>query len=88
MVKLRLTRIGRKKVPFYRIVAMEALQKRDGQAIAILGTYNPLKSPSEVVLKEEEILKFLSTGAQPTEKVKALLKKEGVWEKFLDTKKK
>ena len=87
MLKLRLTRLGRKKVPFYRIAAMEALSKRDGKAVAYLGTYNPLaEEGKQVVLKE--ILKFLSNGAQPTETVKSILKKAGVWAKFQETKKK
>ena len=89
MLKLRLTRLGRKKVPFYRIAAMEALTQRDGKAIAYLGTYNPLvEEDKQVVLKEEEILRFLSNGAQPTETVKSILTKAGVWEKFQATKKK
>ena len=89
MLKLRLTRLGRKKVPFYRIAAMEALSKRDGKAVAYLGTYNPLaEEGNQVVLKEEEILKFLSNGAQPTETVKSILTKARVWAKFQETKKK
>lgn len=88
MVKLRLTRLGRRKTPFYRIVAMEALGKRDGKAIAYLGTYNPLVEENQVQLKEEEVLRFLSNGAQPTETVKSILTKSGVWAKFEETKKK
>ncbi len=89
MLKLRLTRLGRKKVPFYRIAAMEALTRRDGKAVAYLGTYNPLaEEGKQVVLKEEEILKYLSNGAQPTETVKSILTKAGVWAKFQETKKK
>ena len=89
MLKLRLTRLGRKKVPFDRIAAMEALSKRDGKAVAYLGTYNPLaEEGNQVVLKEEEILKFLSNGAQPTATVKSILTKAGVWAKFQETKKK
>ena len=89
MLKLRLTRLGRKKVPFYRIAAMEALSRRDGKAVAYLGTYNPLaEEEKQVVLKEEEILKYLSYGAQPTETVKSILTKAGVWAKFQETKKK
>ena len=61
MLKLRLTRLGDKKRPSYRIVAMEALSKRDGGAIAYLGNYFPLED-SKVVLKEEEILNFLKNG--------------------------
>lgn len=87
MVKLRLTRLGRKKVPFYRIAAMEALGKRDGKAIAYVGTYNPLVSENQLKLNEEEVLRFLSNGAQPTLTVKNLLVKAGVWEKFQATKK-
>ena len=89
MLKLRLTRLGRKKVPFYRIAAMEALSRRDGKAVAYLGTFNPLaEEGKQVVLKEEEILKYLSYGAQPTETVKSILTKAGIWEKFQETKKK
>ena len=89
MLKLRLTRLGRKKVPFYRIAAMEALTRRDGKAVAYLGTFNPLaEEGKQVVLKEEEILKYLSSGAQPTETVKSILTKAGVWAKFQETKKK
>ena len=88
MVKLRLTRLGRKKAPFYRVAAMEALGKRDGKAIAYLGTYNPLVAENQVKLNEEEVLRFLSNGAQPTETVKSLLVKAGVWAKFQETKKK
>lgn len=89
MLKLRLTRLGRKKVPFYRIAAMEALTRRDGKAVAYLGTYNPLaEEGKQVVLKEEEILKYLSNGAQPTETVKSILTKAGIWAKFQETKKK
>ena len=89
MLKLRLTRLGRKKVPFYRIAAMENLSKRDGKAVAYLGTYNPLaEDDKQVVLKEEEILKYSTNGAQPTETVRSILTKAGVWEKFQETKKK
>jgi small subunit ribosomal protein S16 len=87
MLKLRLTRLGGKKRPCYRVVAMEALSKRDGKAIAYLGNYFPLED-SKVVLKEEEILKFLSNGAQPTRTVKSILTKSGIWEKFENSKKK
>ena len=77
MLKLRLTRLGRKKVPFYRIAAMEALSRRDGKAVAYLGTFNPLaEEGKQVVLKEEEILRYLSNGAQPTETVKSIFKKK------------
>ncbi|MBZ4682685.1 MAG: small subunit ribosomal protein [Fusobacteriaceae bacterium] len=87
MVKLRLTRLGRKKAPFYRIAAMEALTKRDGKAIAYLGSYNPLVEENGVVLNEEEIIRFLKNGAQPTRTVKNILVKSGVWAKFEEAKK-
>ncbi|MDO4690047.1 MAG: 30S ribosomal protein S16 [Fusobacterium sp.] len=87
MLKLRLTRLGDKKRPSYRIVAMEALSKRDGGAVAYLGNYFPLED-SKVILKEEEILKFLQNGAQPTRTVKSILTKAGIWEKFEASKKK
>lgn len=88
MLKLRLTRLGRKKTPFYRIVAMEALQKRDGKAIEYLGNFDPLKETDNVTLKEESILKHLLNGAQATQTVKKLLVNAGVWAKFEEAKKK
>lgn len=86
MLKLRLTRMGSKKRPVYRIAAMEALSRRDGKAVAYLGNYYPLEE-GKVTLKEEEIVKFLMNGAQPTRTVKSLLDKAGVWAKFEATKK-
>ena len=86
MLKLRLTRMGSKKRPVYRIAAMEALSRRDGKAVAYLGNYYPLEE-GKVTLKEEEIVKFLMNGAQPTRTVKPLLDKAGVWAKFEATKK-
>lgn len=86
MLKIRLTRLGSKKNPVYRVVAMENLSKRDGKAIAYLGNYFPLQD-SKVELKEEEILKYLKNGAQPTRTVKSLLTKAGVWAKFEEAKK-
>ena len=86
MLKIRLTRLGSKKRPVYRVVAMEALQKRDGKAVAFLGNYYPLDD-SKVVLKEEEILRLLGNGAQPTRTVKSLLTKAGIWAKFEESKK-
>lgn len=86
MLKIRLTRLGSKKNPIYRVVAMENLSKRDGKAIAYLGNYFPLQD-SKVELKEEEILKYLKNGAQPTRTVKSLLTKAGVWAKFEESKK-
>lgn len=82
MLKLRLTRLGRRKVPFYRIAAMEALSKRDGKAVEYVGTYNPLVEEGKIKLDEEKVLRLLKNGAQPTDRVKKLLEESGVWAKF------
>jgi small subunit ribosomal protein S16 len=86
MVKIRLTRFGKHKVPMYRVVATDSHTKRDGGYIALLGTINPDKHL--VSFEKEQVLKFLETGAQPSETVKNLLKKEGIWAEFLNSKKK
>lgn len=88
MLKLRLTRLGDKKRPSYRVVAMEVLSKRDGKAVAYLGNYFPLEENNRVNLKEEEIVRFLLNGAQPTRTVKSILVKAGVWAKFEEARKK
>ncbi|MDD2519208.1 MAG: 30S ribosomal protein S16 [Bacilli bacterium] len=81
-VKLRLKRMGAKKQPFYRIVAADSRSPRDGKFIEILGTYNPLMEPAEIKLEEELVLKWLRTGAEPTETVRTLFRKTGILEKF------
>jgi small subunit ribosomal protein S16 len=78
-VKIRLARHGAKKKPFYRIVAAQTEAPRDGRFLEILGTYNPLSDPAGVQLKEDRVLEWLSKGAQPTDTVKSLLQKTGVW---------
>lgn len=85
-VKLRLKRMGAKKAPFYRIVAADARSPRDGRFIEQLGTYDPKTNPATVTLKEEEIMKWLANGAQPTDTVKSLLQKNGIMKKFAETK--
>lgn len=80
MVKIRLKRIGAKKKPFYRIVVADARSPRDGKFIEQIGTYNPLANPSEIKVDVEKAKKWLSTGAQPTDTVKKLLKIAGVTE--------
>ena len=77
MVKIRLKRMGRKKSPFYRIVVADARTTRDGKAIAEIGTYDPLANPAAIKVDIEQAQKWLSNGAQPTDTVKALLKKAG-----------
>ena len=77
-VKLRLKRMGSKQKPFYRIVAADSRSPRDGRFIETVGTYNPIKQPSEVNIDEEKANKWLNNGAQPTDTVKALLSKAGI----------
>jgi small subunit ribosomal protein S16 len=84
-VSIRLSRFGAKKEPYYRIVVKDSRRARDGKFLEQVGTYNPRKDPPEVKLKEESILKWLKTGAQPTETVKRFLKREGIWQKFQQT---
>jgi len=78
MVKIRLRRMGAKKAPFYRIVVADARYPRDGRFIEELGTYNPLKTPSEFVVNEEKVKEWIKNGAQPTDTIKALLKKNNI----------
>ena len=77
MVKLRLRRMGAKKAPFYRIVVADSRSPRDGRFIEEIGTYNPLKDPAEIVVNVERAKEWMATGAQPTDTVRALLKKAG-----------
>lgn len=79
-VKLRLTRIGGKKSPFYRIVAMDSRKARDGQYIEQIGTYNPVKNPAEIRIDKEIAKKWLDAGAQPTDTVRDLFYHEGLIE--------
>lgn len=75
MVKIRLRRMGAKKTPFYRIVVADSRYPRDGRFIEEIGTYNPLVDPAEIKVDAERAQSWIKTGAQPTETVKALLKK-------------
>lgn len=77
MVKIRLRRMGAKKAPFYRIVVADSRFPRDGRFIEELGTYNPLKNPSEINIDTERALEWIKNGAQPTDTVKSLLKRAG-----------
>ena len=76
-VKIRLARHGSKKKPFYRIVVADNESPRDGRYLENVGTYNPLKEPVEVSIKEERIRYWMDQGAIPSDTVKSLLKKEG-----------
>ena len=77
-VKIRLTRIGAKKAPFYRVVVADGRYPRDGRFIEEIGYYDPMKDPVEVKIDAEKAEKWLKNGAQPTDTVKALLKKTEV----------
>lgn len=78
MVKIRLTRRGAKKKPFYRVIAADTRARRDGPFLEILGTYNPMKDPSEINIKIERVKHWLNNGAQPTSTVRKLLKLAGL----------
>ena len=78
MVKIRLKRMGVHKRPFYRVVVADSRTPRDGRFIEEIGTYNPLKDPAEIKIDVEAAQKWISNGAQPTDTVRALLKKSGV----------
>ena len=78
MVKMRLTRMGQKKAPFYRVVVADSRYPRDGRFIEEVGYYNPLTEPAEIKLDAEIAKKWLANGAQPTDTVKDLLKKSGI----------
>ncbi|MCD4787413.1 MAG: 30S ribosomal protein S16 [Deltaproteobacteria bacterium] len=77
-VKIRLARHGAKKRPFYRIVVADVESPRDGKYLEAVGSYNPLKDPAEVSLKEERIRYWMNQGAIPTNTIKNLFKKEGL----------
>ena len=78
-VKIRLARYGAKKRPFYRIVVADNESPRDGRFLEAIGTYNPLKEPAEVTLKTERVKYWIEQGALPSDTVKSLLKKEGLF---------
>ncbi|RMF85578.1 MAG: 30S ribosomal protein S16 [Nitrospinota bacterium] len=78
-VKIRLKRIGAKKRPMYRLVVADSRSPRDGRIIEKLGFYNPLTDPFELKVEKERLQEWLKRGAQPTDSVKGLLKKAGLW---------
>ncbi|MCL2363291.1 MAG: 30S ribosomal protein S16 [Defluviitaleaceae bacterium] len=78
MVKIRLKRMGAKKAPFYRIVVADARTQRDGKNLAEIGIYDPTKEPTVLKVDVEAAKQWIQNGAQPTEKVRALLKKSGL----------
>ena len=79
-VKIRLTRMGDKRTPFYRVVVADSKSPRDGKYIDLLGTYNPLTNPAEIKIDNEKAQKWLKNGATPTETAKSTLVKSGAIE--------
>ena len=86
-VKLRLTRMGSKKRPTYRIVATDSRRPRDGEYLELIGTYSPV-GECQVNIKEDVELKWLGEGASTTDTVRSLFSKAGIMKKFADSKKK
>ncbi len=85
-VKIRLMRMGKTKQPTYRVVAADSRSPRDGRFIEILGQYNPRTEPSTIKIDNDKAVKWLATGAQPTDRVTKLLKISGAWDEFQATK--
>jgi len=81
-VKIRLSRAGSKKKPFYRVVATDSRMPRDGRFIEIVGRYNPTTEPSFIEFDKEKVFKWLACGAQPTNTVEKLLSVVGIREEF------
>ncbi|KAB1442767.1 30S ribosomal protein S16 [Pseudodesulfovibrio senegalensis] len=77
-MKIRLTRMGSKKRPFYRIVAIDGAKRRDGRPSEYLGHFNPMTEPVDLKIDKEKIEKWLSLGAQPSNTVRSLLKQAGL----------
>lgn len=78
MVKIRLRRMGAKKAPYYRIIVADSRSPRDGRCIEEIGTYDPLTEPATLAVDAEKAQQWIKNGAQPTDTVKALLKKANV----------
>ncbi len=76
-VKIRLKRIGMKKHPFYRVVVTDERNPRDGNFIEEIGTYDPMKQPAEIKIDNDKAISWMKNGAQPSDTVRALLKKTG-----------
>jgi small subunit ribosomal protein S16 len=85
-VRIRLQRHGKKKRPFYRLVAADSRSQRDGRFIERIGYYDPMTDPANIVIDAEKALKWLRTGAQPSDTAKDLMSKVGVWEQFMNEK--
>ncbi|MEA5114658.1 MAG: 30S ribosomal protein S16 [Geobacteraceae bacterium] len=82
-VKMRLARAGMKKKPYYQIVVADERCKRDGRFIEKVGSYDPNQDPAAFKFEESKTLEWLSKGVQATDTVKQILKKAGIWQKFI-----
>lgn len=82
MVKLRLRRVGKKKQPIYKIVVADSTQARSGKIIEAIGQYNPLVNPMIIEVNESRLFSWLKRGAQPTDTLRSLLKRKGLWLKW------
>ncbi|MBP7734555.1 MAG: 30S ribosomal protein S16 [Spirochaetes bacterium] len=85
-VKIRLQRVGTKKKPFYRIIAVDGREKRDGKCIDQLGRYQPIVEGEQFTIDETKLFHWLGKGAEPTHTIMQLLKKKGLWQKFKSAK--
>jgi small subunit ribosomal protein S16 len=85
-VKIRLQRVGTKKKPFYRIIAIDGREKRDGKCIDLLGRYQPIVDGEQLIIDETKLFHWLGKGAVPTHTIQQLLKKKGLWQKFKSAK--
>jgi small subunit ribosomal protein S16 len=88
MIKIRLTRLGANKAPYYRVVVADARAPRNGRPVDTIGQYDPTKGPELINLDEEKALNWLQKGAQPTDTVRSLFKKAGIMAKFVELKRK
>ncbi|NMA68633.1 MAG: 30S ribosomal protein S16 [Desulfitobacterium sp.] len=85
--KIRLRRMGAKKNPFYRLVVADSKSPRDGRFIEEIGYYDPTKQPAVINIDEEKAMKWLASGAQPSDTAKSLLRKTGILAKYQESKK-
>ena len=85
-VRIRLQRHGKKRRPFYRLVAADSRSQRDGRFIERIGHYDPMTDPANIVIDAEKALKWLRTGAQPSDTAKDLMSRVGIWEQFINEK--
>lgn len=76
MLAIRLTRVGKKKKPFYRVVVIEKRRARNSKFVEVVGTYNPLKQPAEIKLKADRVRYWISQGAQPSDTVRSFLRRQ------------